>query len=287
MSLKLTKKVTIGYIRARLNILALVSKKKAAREAFDLFCTPMHRLKKKGPPIFEKGRELSFREGGHTIRGHRWLPLGADGQTKKRVLIIHGFESGSANFERYIGAFLEKGYEVLAFDAPAHGQSGGKHISLPLYTRTIAMICEQFGPIQSFLAHSFGGLALSSYLESIPHDAETRVALIAPATEMKTAVEFFFRFLRLNQDIHLEFEELIREIGGFPSDHYSIRRAMEHIKASVLWVHDSDDTITPIGDALRVQEDHHPNLQFVITKGLGHRKIYRDDTVFGQVVGFL
>ncbi len=287
MSLKLTKKVTIGYIRASLNILALVSKKKAARKAFDLFCTPMHRIKKKEPPIFEKGQPLSFRQNGHTIRGHRWLPEGTDNQSRKRVLILHGFESGSANFERYIGAFLEKGCEVLAFDAPAHGQSGGKQISLPLYTRSIGIIYEQFGPIQSFMAHSFGGLALSLFLESIPHDAQTRVALIAPATEMKTAVGFFFRFLRLNQDIHIEFEELIRETGGFPSDHYSIRRAMDHIKASVLWVHDSEDTITPIEDALKVEEDHHPNLQFVITKGLGHRKIYRDDKVFEQVVGFL
>ncbi|MDR3713788.1 MAG: alpha/beta fold hydrolase [Puia sp.] len=285
--MKLTKKVTIGYIRASLNILALVSKKKAARKAFDLFCTPMHRIKKKLPPLFEKGHALSFRQDGHMIRGHRWLPDDAGAEVRKRVLIIHGFESGSANFETYIGAFLKKGYEVLAFDAPAHGQSGGKHISLPLYANVIRSVCERFGPIQSFMAHSFGGLALASLLETYPHDRGTRVALIAPATEMRTAIEFFFRFLRLNQDIHIEFEEQIRKIGGFASDHYSIRRCMNHITASILWIHDNEDTITPVGDALRVREDHHENIQFVITNGLGHRKIYRDDEVFRQVVEFL
>ena len=62
---------------------------------------------------------------------------------------------------------------------------------------------------------------------------------------------------------------------------------MNNIRASVLWIHDEDDDITPWADALKVKEDDHPNIKFVITKGLGHRKIYRDETVIKETVKFL
>lgn len=55
----------------------------------------------------------------------------------------------------------------------------------------------------------------------------------------------------------------------------------------ILWVHDENDPLTPLQDALKVKEDNHSNIRFVITKGLGHSGIYRESTIFRQVVDFL
>ena len=62
---------------------------------------------------------------------------------------------------------------------------------------------------------------------------------------------------------------------------------MENIKATILWIHDEDDDITPLKDALKVKEQNFKNIEFVITKGLGHRKIYRDSNIKNMVVNFL
>lgn len=62
---------------------------------------------------------------------------------------------------------------------------------------------------------------------------------------------------------------------------------MRNIKAKVLWLHDEDDDITPWNDALKVQEENFPNIRFVITKGLGHRKIYGDLNIKKEVIDFL
>ena len=62
---------------------------------------------------------------------------------------------------------------------------------------------------------------------------------------------------------------------------------MYNIKASVLWIHDEDDVITPWTDALKVKEDNHPNIKFVLTKGLGHQKIYHNDAVKTMLVNFM
>jgi pimeloyl-ACP methyl ester carboxylesterase len=62
---------------------------------------------------------------------------------------------------------------------------------------------------------------------------------------------------------------------------------MKHIKAKILWMHDEDDLVTPLHDALKVKEENFPNVQFIITKGLGHSRIYRDAEVGRTIVDFL
>lgn len=276
------QKLVVNYIRARFNMLSLVSTKRAARKAFDLFCTPLRKSKKKTPPIFEQAEQLSFSLEGITVRGHRW-----NHPQPHKALIIHGFESTSKNFDRYITPLIRKGYEVLAFDAPAHGNSGGKQITLPLYIRTLQEIYRLYGPIQHFMAHSLGGLALVHFIETIPHDAHTRLALIAPATETTTAIDSFFKFLDLRPAIRQDFDQLIFDRSGYWPSHFSVRRAMQQVQAQVLWFHDEQDELTPLSDALKVRDDQHPHLSFVITHGLGHRAIYRDNKVVKQVIEFL
>jgi hypothetical protein len=62
---------------------------------------------------------------------------------------------------------------------------------------------------------------------------------------------------------------------------------MKHIRASVLWVHDEDDLTTPLSDLKPVMEKGYPNVEFMITKGLGHNRIYRDNEVKRKIFSFL
>ncbi|HEY4208644.1 MAG TPA: alpha/beta hydrolase [Puia sp.] len=285
--MKLKQKLAIGVVRARLHILTLVSPQRAAKKAFSIFCTPRRKSGKKLPPLFDKGEKLSFCLADHPVRGHRWLPHQASTHTLKKVLIVHGFESSSRNFEQYVNAFLKKGYEVLAFDAPAHGCSGGQRITLPLYVDVLRNIYDRFGPIHSFMGHSLGGLALSLFLESVPHDGSTRMVLISPAVEAVSAVDMFFQLLDLGSEVRTAFNEYEYRLFGRPFSWFSLRRALHGIRAEVLWLHDEDDDITPLTDTFPVQKDGHSNIRFITTKGLGHRKIYRDGEVIRQVVTFL
>jgi pimeloyl-ACP methyl ester carboxylesterase len=142
--------------------------------------------------------------------------------------------------------------------------------------------------MQAFIAHSFGGLAVCMALAELEHGPESKLVLIAPATETKTALDLFFNFLKVdNQSVRKEFEDIILKISGHPPEWFSIRRALDQIHAKVLWIHDEDDTTTPLSDMLVVQKEQHDNIQYVITRGLGHRRIYRDDEVNRKVMAFL
>jgi len=283
-SLKINQKLALRYVRARLNILSLVSPRKAAVKAFRFFCTPRQHVTKKGSVLFEGGERLSFSAGRHTIRGHRWLPAG---QPIRRVLIAHGWESASRNFEAYIAPLLKKGYEVLAFDAPAHGRSGGRRTTLPEYVQMLRTVEHDFGPFDSWLGHSLGGLALTLLLENTPHHPETRLVLVAPAVETTTAVAAFSKLLRLPAEVTKEIDDYVQEISGHPFAWYSLRRALHHVHAGILYLQDEEDRVTPASEADLVRQDGHHNIRFVFTRGLGHRKIYKDPESMQMIVDFL
>jgi pimeloyl-ACP methyl ester carboxylesterase len=88
-------------------------------------------------------------------------------------------------------------------------------------------------------------------------------------------------------DVKKKLEEIILKIGGHPVLWFSVKRAVKHLKATILWIHDEEDKITPLADALKVKEENHPNIQFVITNGLGHSKIYRDAGTVKTIIDFL
>lgn len=280
--MKIAQKLALNYLRAKLNFTGVFSKRKAAEMAFDIFSTPLRRSKKKEAPVFEKADRLYVQVDGYRVAVYRWNKGGI-----KKVMILHGFESSSRNFDRYIVPLIKKGYEVIAADAPAHGASEGRQIVLPLYIKTIAAVYNEFGPIDSFMAHSFGGLAITHFLENIQHSDHTRVALIAPATETRSAINSLFKMLQLDEKVREEFEQIILEKGGVTADYYSIPRALNQIHAQVLWIHDEDDDVTPLKDVKPIIKKSPPNIEFMITKELGHRKIYRENKVVKKVVEFL
>lgn len=280
--MSLTKRLAIKYVRAKFKVLSSLSKKNAAEKAFQLFCTPQHRNNKALPPVFEKAEKLHFSFEGNTVRGYRW-----NHPSEKKILILHGFESSVINFDRYVKPLIKKGYEVLAFDAPAHGRSSGKTINAPLYKNLIHHVNNTYGPVHNFIAHSFGGLAVSLFLEETQHDENYKLVLIAPATETKTAVDHFFRFLKLDNGVRKEFDEVIAKTGGHPAEWYSIGRAAGNIKAQVLFLQDTQDDMTPLSDVKPVMDKNYPNFHFVISEGLGHRRIYRDNNSFKTIINFL
>lgn len=280
--MRLSQQLALSYIRTKFRLLSAISKRKAANEAFGLFCTPQYRNRKKLPAVFEKAEKLHFHFNGNRIQGYRWNHL-----SEKKFLILHGYESSVINFDRYVKPMVRCGYEVLAFDAPAHGRSGGKKINGVLYKEFIQQVVQRYGPVTNFIAHSLGGLALSLFLEEHSHDRNYKIALIAPATETTTAINSFFKFLRLDAEVRKEFDKLIEKMGGHPPEWFSVARIAAKMKASVLWLQDKDDEMTPLSDVLPVMEKEHPNIEFYLTEGLGHRRIYRDNKVTKKIISFM
>lgn len=279
--MKNSQKILILLIKFKLRLISIFSVRWAAKAAIHVFTTPHRKPRPFMPPIFHTAEQFHIFVNNFKINGYRWQK-----DAGKKILIVHGFESKAYNFDRYVAPLLEKGYAVFAMDAQAHGLSEGKTITLPEYMAMLIELEKQVGSFDGYVSHSFGGIAVCLFEESFNHP-HAKLVLIAPATETSTAIKLFCTFLNLNEIIRKAIHDYVFKKSGFTVEHFSIKRIAPNLKNQILWIHDENDDITPISDVKPIIESKQPNISFLITKGLGHRKIYKDSNVVKRVIDFL
>ncbi len=284
MKMKFRQRIALHYYRTKINTIGLVSPEKAAVLAFDLFSNPFSsKAKNVAPAIFHKAIPLSIQLNQLIINGYQWK---AHHPESKKILIVHGFGSNVYKFDNYVIALLKEGFEVLAFNAPGHGNSQGKRINALLYRDMILAVNNQFGPLYGIIAHSLGGLATSLAMEQITHNQPAKIVLIAPATETKTAIAHFFSIVKVDAKIITAFYELIESLAKQPITYFSVARIVRKAHFNTLWVHDEEDNICSFEDVRPLLAENISKLEFFITKGLGHNKIYKTNLTKDKVVHF-
>jgi len=279
------QKLAINYYRAKLNLLNLVSPGFAAHETFDLFTKPYGRPRKtRKSSWFSKAEPLKLVSNGLKLTGYKWR---AQPDNDKKLLIIHGFAGSVGSFDRYLSVLLHAGYDVYAYEAPGHGTSDGSRLNTAIYAGVIEDAVVAHGPFDAFMAHSLGGLSLMLALHRIELTNRPKVVLIAPATESTTAANQFFSFLQLSESLRTAFETYVEKRGGQPLAWYSISRVLAEVDAEILWLHDENDTTTPIKDVYPLLQKGLSNVHFYFTEGLGHSGIYKDNKVKKRIIEFL
>lgn len=288
-----SERMYLQYLRTKFTTLGMVSPPVAGKLAFDLFCTPYPKYKKrKAPAIFHQATPLKLmltgdgiqKNGQTTIHGFEWNPTKANGKT---VLIAHGYASYFYKFEQYIQPLLKLGYRVMGFDAPGHGLSEGKHINIVIYKHAIEHIMKQFGPIDHFIGHSLGGITLSLIAETIENPNQHKFVLIAPATKTSSTFERYFNMMHFSPSIREAFLEELKQRTNLPITYFEADRAIQNYGGELLWVHDTEDLICPFKDLTDFQKKAPKNIKFLITNGLGHNKLYKTPEIIDKIMAFL
>jgi hypothetical protein len=130
--MKLAQKIAINYLRARLNMLAVISHQglQTRRSSLSL----RHNTGPKDLPRISLIR----------VRGfifYRMVKRSKAGNgmklREKNYWYYMDMNHQYANFDHHISRGIKNGYAVYAFDAPAHGNSEGKKINLLDYIEMI------------------------------------------------------------------------------------------------------------------------------------------------------
>lgn len=137
------------------------------------------------------------------------------------------------------------------------------------------------------MAHSLGGLATSLAVEKMKPSERPPIVLIAPAVNTERALDNFFTFLPLGKQIRHEMEVFIEQIGQQPVSYYATDRAVLSLSQPVLWIHDEQDDICPFEDVQKIYQASPEHVQFLITQGFGHSRIYRESKIKKEIVTFL
>jgi len=288
-----SERIYLQYLRTKFKTLGMLAPSRAGKLAFQLFCTPYPKFKKrKAPAVFNQAKNIQIKvigngiqqHGSYSINGFEWIPMKSNGKT---TLIVHGYASCAYKFEQYIAPLLNRGCRVLCFDAPGHGLSQGKYINLINYQQAIEKIIKEHGPIDFFIGHSLGAITLSLIAENIEKPLEHKFVLIAPATKTTSTFNRYFKLMHFKEVVINAFLAELQKYTHHPITYFEADRALQKYTGPLLWVHDQEDKVCPYKDLKDFQNTAPENIKFLITKGLGHNKVYKTPEIIEKIMSFL
>lgn len=269
---------SLTLVRGGLRLLGRTSPSIASRVAETLFMTP----RRFAPPererrMLETARPFDVRGGKNRIRAWSW----GEGPL---VLLVHGWEGRGAQLAPFVGPLVERGYRVVTFDAPGHGESPGRRSSLPHFAWAVRTVADAVDTPRAIVAHSFGcaatTLALHEGLRS------ERVVFISPPLDPVTYTDRFAEILGLDSAVVDGMRERIEARFLRKWTDYSVANLARNQEAPLLVVHDRDDHETLLEEGRAVAEAW-KRAELLVTEGLGHRRILRDPDVVKAVVRFI
>ena len=209
----------------------------------------------------------------------------AVGENSPTVLLVHGWSGRGTQMGSFAEPLNNAGYRVISFDAPAHGRSSGKQTSLYEISGTILALQDIYGAFDSVITHSFGGPCTA---HAIRHGLETnRIVSICPPATTIGLIDKFCDVLLLNKEIRQNLiERITATFGVHVWEELSMNNAMRDVDIPGLVIHDAHDDDVPWQEGQAVAHAWN-NAPFIITSGLGHRRILRDSSVIESTLKFL
>ncbi len=261
-----------------LNSWVLFSKQNSSKKAYTLFCTPRKgKIRANQKAFLEKAKDAQLECHNQLIQTYKWHGSGAT------VLLLHGWESNSFRWQSLVNKLQESQYNIVAMDAPAHGNSSGKIFNVPLYADCAQKIIEKYKPVY-IIGHSIGGMTMLYHQYKYPNTSIEKLVALAAPSELSEFTKQYKNMLGLSTKLMQHLEQYFIKKFGFNFEWFSTKKFVLSCSQKGLLVHDEFDTITPFWCSAQV---HHQwkNSSIIKTNGLGH-SLY-SDKVNTKIIRFL
>jgi pimeloyl-ACP methyl ester carboxylesterase len=264
--------------RAVFPLLARVAPGLAAALADKLFFTPPRsRRSARIETFLATGCRRNVTMGDTVVATWRW----GSGPT---VVLTHGWGGVGGQLRSFVQPLVERGFSVVAFDAPGHGRSGGRRSSLVHFARALRAVADSAGPVHAVIAHSLGGAATAlAFRDGL--SARRAVFVGAPADPDSWTREFAHR-LRIPEPVIDRMRSRVESRLGVRWSELRVLGVAESLETPLLLVHDRDDAEVPWPQGAALCAAWR-GARLVSTSGLGHRRILREPSVVGEAVAFV
>ncbi len=269
------------YILRIGKILTAISPFIASRFAARLFLTPF----KYKIPEREKDMDTnSIQESISVPAINREIVVYHYGESKKKILLIHGWSGTGTQMSLIAKKLVEKGFEIISFDAPAHGKAPGKISMMPFFIESIHHLEKTYGPFHAAIGHSLGGMSI---LKAVKDGLVlNKLVVIGTANSVTHITKDFAQNMQLNEKVAKKMKSYFDSKFGEDMDNYSGAFSAEAVKIPTLVIHDKDDVDVHVSSAYEISKNL-DNSQLLITEGLGHRKILGDSEVINKITTFI
>lgn len=257
----------------------------AAEVAYSLWLAPgprkrMHRAE---ALVMAQARRTTLHVGWARVPVYTW------GDGDRPVLLVHGWRGRAAELSELVRELRSAERTVIAFDAPSHGAAGRGRVDIQVFAGVVRQLHDRFGDFEAVVAHSFGSPAATL---AIRQGVKTgRLVSIAGVAEMDYLADHFGRALGLRpQTVEgLRRRVQARRFRGVPDvwKSFSSTGAPLAPEVPLLIVHDADDPVVEVAQAHALASAHPESSTSLITSGLGHTRILRDEAVLDAITDFV
>jgi pimeloyl-ACP methyl ester carboxylesterase len=274
----------LARVSAVIRILQALSPRLAARLAFWMFLKPQRRALAQSDSAFMAGARLhGIRVGDDRVQVYEW------GAGTRTVLIVHGWGSRAARFAPLAAMLVERGWRVLALDAPGHGLSPGRSSSLPQFMAAMDAVVKSVGPVHALIGHSLGALAIVCARSGSTPDwfgALQKVVLVSMPSGAPFLVQAFHGMFGIKPATANHLQELFRRRFGSDPAFFIAAPDAAISRLPTLVVHDREDDIVPFAHGQALLPAFR-NARLLTTQGLGHSALTRDTGTMLAISDFL
>jgi pimeloyl-ACP methyl ester carboxylesterase len=207
------------------------------------------------------------------------------------VYLLHGWGGHRSHLSSLVLPLVEAGMQVVALDAPGHGESGpgregGRRTTLTEIAAALVCVAAITGPAHAVISHS-GGCAATALAvrEGLAAD---RLVFVAPMADPANMLDVFAHVLGLGPRTERRFRRRLELAAERSMTEFDLpARAVEAEKLPpLLVIHDRDDREVPCAHGRAIAAAW-PRARLEVTTGLGHRRLLADPEVIRKVVAFV
>lgn len=269
---------TLTAVRSALKLAGLVSARLAGRLVFSMMIRPRRReadlTARTAIP-----EPLRIRDDGHELQAYQW-------EGSVRALLVHGWDSSSADFSDLIPRLAEAGWGGLAYDGPAHGRSEGETTDFLRLGSTFRRIVRAHGPFDAVVSHSFGSAVVLDQLAQGEAPVPQSIVVGGAPASLAQVFSYYADQLDLAPEVARDLSRRIEGRLGRSADEIRLTESIRELEAEALIVHDHGDKYFPIDSARRLR-DAAGEARLIETHGLGHRGWLKDQGILSAVIEFL
>lgn len=268
-----------NWLRTFFKYLELLSPFIASRLASFLFFTP---IRFSTPPqeksYAEDAVQTTLKYKNNKVIVYEW------GTSSKTILLVHGWSGRATQVAHLTKPLLETGYKVISFDAPAHGQSNGRHSHFLEFAEIILQIKSLHPEIEAVVGHSMGGTAVAHAIK-LGLSVNKAVVIGAPA-KTSWVLNSYCKQINVSTKVEKLIKQHIETKFAIKFDALGLETIAKAINIPGLIIHCKDDVDTNVNDAYLIHSNW-KNSTLAITKNLGHRRILKDPSIARKIINFL
>jgi esterase/lipase len=273
------KNIAAKFFGLYLNVLALISPRRAGLQAFLLFCRPFRiPLTDKQKEFLNSGEKFTIQAGDVSIQAYRW------GEGDKKILFLHGWQSHSYRWKAYIEALPKDEYTIYALDAHGHGLSSGNFLSVPVYSTLIQQFILELDQVHAIISHSLGSFSLLYTLHQFPLLPVRKIIAMAPPGEANDFMTVYKNTLGLSDRVMKLVTGHFMEMYDVTPDYFSAVKFASAVEVDGLIIHDETDNEAPYHYSTSIHKAWKKS-KLVTTKGLGHN--LRSPLIVQEVLNFI